>query len=105
MPEYDYAAYDRIAAAMAAGEAPFDPTNAEIITDRAPAKVVYSTRISPEYSDDIAAEATRCGQNPSQLIADLVVEALRARKELAEVVTINMADLNHAIHEIARRAA
>lgn len=92
---------DRLAEAQNAAEMPFTMENTTVEKERRPAKVVYSARIPAEYSDDIAAEAAHNGQNPSQLIATLVVEALAARRQTAKLVTVDLAVLHRAIDAAA----
>jgi len=84
---------------------PFDQTSDYgVEQERRPAKIVYSTRIPAEYSERIAAEAVRCGQNPSQLIATLVVEALDAREQDANTM-VSLSDIQRAISAVAHRHA
>jgi hypothetical protein len=94
----------RLAEAEAAANLPFSLEDAVVETERRPAKVVFSARIPSEYSEQIAEEARRCRQTPSQLIADLVIEALRARARKADLM-VSLADVQRALNTIARQAA
>lgn len=72
---------ERRTEALASADLPFSAEGATVERERRPVKIVFSARIPAEYSQQITEEAERCGQNPSQLIADLVVEALAARQQ------------------------
>lgn len=77
---------------------------AQVVREARPPTVVFACRLDSAYSDDIAAEAERCGQRPSQLIADLVIEGLRRRQGAARTVTVNLDDLHRAIDAAATAA-
>jgi hypothetical protein len=71
-----------------------------------------SARVDARLEDDLIAEAVRSDRTPSALIADLLDEALAARRAAREgtpaqpqTVTVNIAELHRAIDQVARRAA
>jgi hypothetical protein len=98
----------RYAAALEAEQVPFGQPDKRVIDrrDRSAKEVIHS-RVVPEIADALIAEALRCKQAGSALIADLIAEALAARAAAgrAELVTVNLADLHRAIDRAARRAA
>jgi hypothetical protein len=92
---------DDIAAAEAALARPLDLTGAGIV-DRPAARrptVVHSTRLPAEYSEELEAEASRLGTNPSKLMQDILVRWLTARRQSPTVV-VNVADLHRALDSV-----
>jgi hypothetical protein len=80
----------------------FTEVDGEVV-EASRAKVVHSARIPPHYSEQLEAEATRLGTNPSALICEYVIEALnRARQD--EVVTLRRSDLQRAIEKVIKAA-
>jgi hypothetical protein len=77
----------------------------EVVHHRRPAKVVLCARVPAELNEQVLAEADRCGQKPTHLVGQLVAEALAARTEHAEVVTVNAADLHRAIDTVLQQRA
>ena len=61
--------------------------------------VVHSTRLPAEYSEELEAEASRLGTNPSKLMQDIVIRWLAARRR-APTVTVNVADLHRALDSV-----
>lgn len=94
----------RLAEAEEAAGMPFSMDGATVENERRPTKVVFSARIPAEYSEEIASEADRCGQTPSQVIADLVVEALVARRETNDVM-VSATDIRKLLATAAHRQA
>lgn len=79
-----------------------DWSDAIVETEPSNAKVVHSTRIRPELSEALEAEAARRKMTPSALIATLVEEGLSPQQE---TVTVRLVDLHRAIDAAVRLAA
>lgn len=92
---------DDIAAAEAALARPLDLTGATV-TGRASTRrptVVHSTRLPAEFSEELEAEASRLGTNPSKLMQDILVRWLTDRRR-APTVMVNVADLHRALDSV-----
>lgn len=80
-----------------------DWTGAVVDREERRGTTVFSVRLDGDLTDILAAEATRRGTNPSEVLRDLV-ESLRPVAEEA-VVTVRVADLHRAIDKFMRQAA
>ncbi|MFG1804642.1 hypothetical protein ACGFI4_31310 [Micromonospora carbonacea] len=79
-----------------------DWSGAEV--DHSTAKVVHSTRLPPEVSSRLEAEAHRRGITPSALICELVDAGLAPVAD-DTTVTVRAADLRRAIDNVIHDAA
>jgi hypothetical protein len=81
-----------------------DWSDGEVVTGRR-ATIVHSTRLPAEWSATLEAEAQRRGTNPSQLMKDLLIAALRHMKD-EQPVTLTRGELHALIDSyLDRRAA
>jgi predicted DNA-binding protein len=65
---------------------------------------VHSVRLDPDLSEQLEAEATRRGINPSALMRELVELGLRQLAEDTQV-TVRIGDLHRVLDQALRRAA
>jgi len=83
-----------------------DWSDAEIVTERARAKIVHSVRLPAEWSEALEAEADRRGITPSRLMQDYILSGLQHADAAPEgTVTISRAALHQAIDAALTNAA
>lgn len=84
----------------------FDPSIGDVIErPHSTAKAPLSARVSIEVSDWLYRESVTRKISPSQLVDELLREAMRARTDPADKVVVNLADLHRAIDAVAREQA
>jgi predicted DNA-binding protein len=81
-----------------------DWSGAVVEQETRPASIVHGVRLPPELSERLTGEAARRGLKPSELLREIVTEALAERAD-DEVLTLRRTDLLRAIDTIAQRAA
>ncbi len=90
--------------ARAAIDGPHDFTGGSVDRTRGDVKIPLSARVTTRVSEAVIAEAVSTGKTPSEVVNELLTEALAARSGDSQMV-VSLKDLHRAVYQIAHPAA